>query len=298
MNPADLCVIFNPAAGRRRLGEHLERFRRVFGAGFQPLPTERAGHAEELAFTAAQAGYRVVAAAGGDGTVHEVANGLLRAQRPEVILHVLPMGSANDYAHCLNRTRLNRQPAAPRRVDVGLAVSAAGRRRYFVNGLGLGFNGAVTLEARKIRHVRGLLLYSLAMLRAMCYQFRCPPLTVSFDGVERQAPTLALTVNLGTREGNFVLAPDAQLDDGLFDYVQAGALKRWEILRFLPSIMAGGLPDGHPQIWKGRCRHVRIRSESPLTVHLDGEFFCLPKENVREIEVQLLPGALAVQSGS
>jgi diacylglycerol kinase family enzyme len=182
-------------------------------------------------------------------------------------------------------------------VDVGLARGADGRQRYFVNGLGLGFNGAVTLESRKIRHVRGLPLYSLAMLRAMCYQFRCPPLSVSFDGVERQAPTLALTVNLGTREGNFVLAPQARLDDGLFDYVQAGALKRWEILRFLPSIMASGLPDGHPQIWKGRCRQVSIRAEGPLTVHLDGEFFCLPKDKVREIEVTLLPAALAVRSG-
>lgn len=297
MQAADLCVIFNPAAGRRRLDEHLERFRRVFGTGIAPLPTQRAGHAEELAFDAARAGCRVVAAAGGDGTVHEVANGLLRADRPEVVLHVLPMGSANDYAHCLNRERTNGHPASGvRRVDVGLARGGDGRQRYFINGLGLGFNGAVTLESRKIRHVRGLPLYSLAMLRAMCYQFRCPPLSVSFDGVERQAPTLALTVNLGTREGNFVLAPDAKLDDGLFDYVQAGALKRWEILRFLPSIMASGLPDGHPQIWKGRCRHVSIRAESPLTVHLDGEFFCLPKENVRAIDVTLLPLALAVET--
>ncbi|MBL8792497.1 MAG: diacylglycerol kinase family lipid kinase [Planctomycetia bacterium] len=294
-NRADLCVIFNPAAGRRRLSEHLERFRRVFGRGFEPLPTQHAGHAEELAVEAAQAGYRVVAAAGGDGTVHEVANGLLRAARPEVVLHVLPMGSANDYAHCLRRERANGQPSdAVRRVDVGLARSPDGRQRYFVNGLGLGFNGAVTLESRKIRHVRGLTLYGLALLRALCYQFRCPPLTVAFDDVERQAPTLGLTVNLGTREGNFVLAPDARLDDGWFDFVQAGDLQRWELLRLLPALVAGGMPDHHPKIWKGRCRQVSIRAAAALTVHLDGEFFCLPKENVREIEVTLLPAALAV----
>jgi diacylglycerol kinase family enzyme len=295
MDGNDVCVIFNPTAGRRRLSDHLDRFRREFGPGFEPRPTARAGHAEELAFEAAQAGFPVIAAAGGDGTVHEVANGLLRANRPNVALRVVPIGSANDYADTLERESQNGHADAPfRRVDVGAVVGDDGRQRYFVNGLGLGFNGAVTLESRKIRHLRGVPLYSLAMLRALCYQFRCPELSITFDGQERKVPTLALTVNLGRREGNFVMTPEARLDDGLFDYLQAGALKRWELLRFLPAIITGRLPTDHPQIWTGRCRQVVVQSREPLIVHLDGEFFCVPKDGVRRIDVKVLPGALNV----
>jgi diacylglycerol kinase family enzyme len=295
---SDVCVIFNPTAGRRRLADHLQRFRHLLGNGFEPRPTQSAGHAEALAFEAAQEGFGVVAAAGGDGTVHEVANGLLRANRPGVVLRVVPIGSANDYADSLELQqgcrRATNQNLKVRRVDVGLAVGEDGRQRYFVNGLGLGFNGAVTMESRKIRHLRGVPLYSLALLRALCYQFYCPEMSVSIDGQERKAPTLALTVNIGRREGNFVMAPDARLDDGLFDYLQAGRLKRWELLRFLPAIITGRLPTNHPQIWTGRCKEVRVRSQEPLIVHLDGEFFCLPKDGILTIDVRILPGALPV----
>src|SRR5262249_24974019 len=154
-------------------------------------PTQRPGHAEELALEAACSGFRRVAAAGGDGTVHEVANGLLRAGRPDVVLHIVPAGSANDYADTLQREA----DALPvHRVDVGLARRADGRERYFVNGFGLGFNGAVRLESRRIRWLRGVPLYSLALLRALLFRFDAPPLTVTLDGEARQLPTLALSV--------------------------------------------------------------------------------------------------------
>jgi diacylglycerol kinase family enzyme len=302
MTGSDMCLIFNPTAGRRKLTEHLQRFRRLLGPTFEPRPTQRAGHAEELAFAAAQEGFGIVAAAGGDGTVHEVANGLLRANRPEVVLRVVPVGSANDYAASLDlesaNGRRSSQGLKVRRVDVGLAVGDDGRQRYFINGLGLGFNGAVTAEARKIRYLRGVPLYSLAMLRALCYQFRCPEMCISFDGQERKSATLALTVNIGRREGNFVMAPEAKLDDGLFDYLQAGQLHRWELLRFLPAIITGRLPNNHPQLWTGRCREVKVHAAQPLNVHLDGEFFCQPKDDIRGIEVRLLPRALSVLAGA
>ena len=295
----DVCVIFNPTAGRRKLAEHLDRFRRVFGPHFEPLPTQHAGHAEELAYEAARAGFGVVTAAGGDGTVHEVANGLLRSERPDVVLRVLPAGSANDYAYTLGiDAHASRQPLTVRRVDVGRVRRSDGKQRWFVNGLGLGLNGAVTREARTIRHLRGIPLYTLAVLRAVCYQFRAPPMTIELDGQVRSAPTLLLTVNLGQREGNFVVAPEARLDDGLFDYLQAGGLKRWEVVRCLPNVITTGrLPD-HPQIWTGRCRRVRVESTEALTVHLDGELFCVPKDGMTGVEVELLPRALAVLGGS
>jgi diacylglycerol kinase family enzyme len=263
-------------------------------AEFQP--TEEAGHAEELALRAAQAGFAVVGAAGGDGTVHEVANGILRAGRPEVALAVFPIGSANDYAHSLGLDADWWQTPGhgTRAVDVGWVRSSHGRERYFVNGLGLGFNGAVTFESRRIRRLQGVPLYSVALLRALWYHFKAPEVHISMDGESRTAPTLALSIALGRREGNFVLAPHAVLDDGLFDFLHAGLLRRWELVRFFPRMVTGRLPT-HPQIRYGRCREVSLSSLAPLTTHLDGELFSLPQDEVHGLEVRLLPGALSVR---
>src|SRR5438309_1482052 len=101
MSRRELCVIFNPAAGRGRAAARLEQLRRQWGDRVDFRPTQHPGHAEALAHQAALDGFAVVAAAGGDGTVHEVANGLLCARRPEVVFAVLPIGSANDYHHSL-----------------------------------------------------------------------------------------------------------------------------------------------------------------------------------------------------
>jgi diacylglycerol kinase (ATP) len=297
----DLCVIFNAAAGRGRAARLLPGLRQALADRAEFRPSERPGQAEELAGEAAAEGFAVVGAAGGDGTVHEVANGILRAGAADTALAVFPVGSANDYAHSLGLAPgwwLHPKPdLVLRPVDVGVVRSPDGRQRYFVNGLGLGFNGAVTLESRRIRWLRGVPLYGLALLRAMWRHFKHPRLRVAFDGQEREVPTLALTVALGRREGNFVLAPDALLDDGLFDYLHAGPISRWELVRHAPGMITGRLPREHPRLWLGRCRRVTVGSETPLLVHTDGEFFCQPVDGVTSLEIDLLPGRLPVQAG-
>jgi diacylglycerol kinase family enzyme len=295
MSATDLCIIFNPTSGRQRAGRRLEQLRRNWGARAVFRPTQGPGHAEELARQAAQEGFSVVAAAGGDGTVHEVANGLLRAGRDDTAFAVVPIGSANDYAHSLNADGASPAGAGPRTVDVAL-VRAGERQRYFVCCLGLGLNGAVTLESRRIRRLQGLALYGLATLRALWYHYACPVMAFTFDDHPPwSAPTLMLSVLLGRREGGFVLAPEARLDDGLLDYVHAGALSRWEVLRFLPRLALAGPPANHPKVRQGRCRRLQVRSETPLTVHVDGEFFSRPEDNVRNLDIDILPAALRIQ---
>jgi len=300
LSTAEVCVIYNPAAGRGRAARRLNRLRSVLGNRADFKPTEGPGHAEELALKAACGGYAVVGAAGGDGTVHEVANGLLAANRPGVNLAVYPVGSANDYAHALGLTPewWSRRAGGPtprtRLVDVGLVQDNHGRQRYFINGLGLGFNGAVTLESQRIRRLRGVFLYGVAMLRALRCHFHSPVMSITIDGNVRRVATLALSVAIGRREGNFVVAPEALVDDGWFDYLHAGAVSRWDLLCRLPQMIAGGLRADHPLLWTGRCRDVRVQSESPLTVHLDGEVFCRPEDGLHELEIRILPGALAV----
>ena len=299
MAATTICVIFNSTAGRGRARPRLERLRRCLGDRAEFRPTQRAGHGELLALEAAKEGFAFIAAAGGDGTVHDVANGILRAGRPEVTLTVFPIGSANDYAHSLGLDAdwwLHRDASVSVcHVDVGIARTPGGRERFFVNGLGLGFNGAVTLESRHVRGLRGVPLYGVALLRALCFRYEHPPMTVTIDGETRCTPTLALTVALGRREGNFVLAPDAKLDDGLFDYLHAGPISRLGLLRYLPRMITGKIPKDDLRLRVGRCKSVTVHSEKPLVAHVDGEFLCRPEEGIHYVEIELIPAGLRVQ---
>ncbi len=294
MPPPEMCVIFNPAAGKGHAAKRLARLRQFWGKRVDFQPTTRPGHAIELAKQAALDEYRVVAAAGGDGTVHEVANGLLLAQRPDVHFAIVPIGSANDYhASLLMEPPSNGELV--RLVDVGVVRAPDGRQKYFVCCLGLGLNGAVTMESRKIKGLQGVTLYGLATLRALWYRYQTPRMEVTFD--EQPAlsvPTLLLSVLVGRREGGFVMAPAAQLSDGLLDFVHAGALSRFEVLKFLPRLALYGPPATYPKVTQGRCRRVCLTSEKPLVVHLDGEFFCLPEDNVRTLEIEVVPRALRI----
>jgi diacylglycerol kinase (ATP) len=295
------CVIFNPSAGRGRAARLLHSLQQSQPTAFELCPTERPGHAIELARAAAEAGCPVVVAAGGDGTVHEVANGILLAGRNETIFSVWPFGSANDYAFALGvkRQRWQGPPAGQevRSVDVG-RIEAAGKSVYFVNCSGIGFNGGVTLESRRIRWLRGMPLYGLATWRALWRHFDQPVMRLELDDFRREAPTLALSVNLGPREGNFPITPKAQLDDGLFDVVHAGPLTRWQALKWLPRMATGTLPTDDPRLWQGRCRRATVESSAPLRVHADGEFFCHPEDGVRQVTIEVLPGRLRVLGAS
>jgi diacylglycerol kinase (ATP) len=293
MPPVKLCVIFNPAAGKDRGTARLAKLRHAWGHHADFRPTLHPGHAIELAEQAAFEGFDVVAAAGGDGTAHEVLNGLMRVQNPDVQFSIIPIGSANDYAFSLGLDQ--KTPPPDRRVDVGLVRSPNGKSVYFGCCLGTGFNGCVTWESRRIRRLQGVLLYGLATVRALIDHYRTPPMTLHIDDEPAwTTPTLLFSTLVGKREGGFVLAPKAQLDDGLLDFVHASDLTRLEILRFLPRLAVFGPPDTYPKVRQGQCRRVRLLSESPLIVHTDGEFFCLPGDGVCELAIEIIPAALRV----
>ena len=98
----DACVIYNPAAGRGRTRRLIRRLGRQAAGRFDFRTTGGPGEGAATAEAAITAGHTTIIAAGGDGTVHEVANGILREGRPDVVFGVWPAGSANDYAYALN----------------------------------------------------------------------------------------------------------------------------------------------------------------------------------------------------
>ena len=295
--PPATCVIYNPAAGRGKAEKFFNPPRPA--PGVELRPTQHPGHAVDLARQAAAEGCAAIVAAGGDGTVHEVANGLLQSGNRDVVFAVWPLGSANDYAYTVGMSawwerRGERLPTEVIAADVG-RITGGGREVYSVCNLGVGFNGMVNAEARKTRWLSGLPLYAWAFLKAIVRHFATPRMTVRFDDVETDGPTLALSVLLAQREGNFPLRPAASLTDGLFDYMHATRLRRWHLVRYLPAMATGRLPEDHPLIRLGRARRIAVRSEAPLCVHADGEFFCLPADGVTELVVEVVPGRLRVE---
>jgi diacylglycerol kinase family enzyme len=294
MRGQDLCVIVNPAAGKQRGRERLAQIKRAWTGHAVFQPTTHPGHAAELAERAASQGFSVVAAAGGDGTAHEVLNGLMRAGNPDVAFSIIPIGSANDYAYSLSLE--NPETPALRRVDIGLATTPAGRKVYFGCCLGMGLNGRVAYESRRIRKLQGVFLYGLAALRSIIHHFDAPAMTLLIDDEPAwTVPTLLFSVLAGKREGGFLFAPQAEVDDGWLDFVHAGDLSRWEILKLLPRLATSGPPANYPKVRQGRCRRVKVHSEAPLLAHADGEFVCLPEENMHALEIELLRGILPVR---
>ncbi|MFN6108226.1 MAG: diacylglycerol/lipid kinase family protein [Planctomycetaceae bacterium] len=325
-------VIWNPHSGKRRGRMRLARLRDRLGSEAEFWETTGPGDAERLAREAALAGVSRVYACGGDGTVHEVANGLLtageeRADLPSAALNpgnlkapnrertgerrfegtlpvghapaliVVPVGSANDYAHSL-RTEARgagRSPSELRPVDVGQITTTSGHSRFFLAGVGIGLNGMVTEESRRIHHLQGVLLYGLATARALWKLDRAPEMAVQLNGgVPLVGPTMMLSVLLSQREGNFLLAPQARLGDGWFDVVHAGLTSRWEALRLLPRIALRGLPLAYPGLTRSLCQRVRVSAPAPLVAHADGELVCVCSQGVTELEIEILPGRLQV----
>ena len=287
----DSVVIFNPSAGRNQAWRRLHSKRSLLPDRIDVLKTKHPHHAEQLALESAHRGRNLIIAAGGDGTIHEVANGLLRSQRTDVTLGVLPIGSANDYAFSLAKKPMGVTFA----VDVGRIEEPGGKIRHFLCCLGLGLNGAVTMEARRIRTLQGVALYGTATLKALRHHFRSPEMRIRIRGETQTLPTLMMSLMIAHREGGFVMAPNAVLDDGLFDYVHAGSLSRWQIMRLLPGLALWGAPKSFPHVRQGRCPTVHLTSSDPLLVHIDGEFFAVPDENIREFSAEILPKRLNVQ---
>ncbi len=306
-------VIFNPYSGRGaglRAKDSLCAALKRTALPFDMVETEHAGHAILLAHRARIAGYTTVVAAGGDGTISEVVNGLMRASlygAPGAVagtLGVLPIGSGNDFATMAGVSR-NLDEAAKRLalgqvrvVDVGTAHFREGdvwRDRYFNNNMGVGLEAAVILESNKLRKLRGLMLYATAAVRALVKQ-KSPYMNISWeleDGeiVDYDKHTLMVSVGNGPRAGGgFYLTPDAKMDDDFLDVAIAKDISRPAVLALLPRAMFGK-HTGHHAVTMLRVRKLTIGVADGAPLQMDGEIMA---EKVTEVEIGLLPQRLQV----
>ncbi len=288
-------LIANPIAGRGRGREALpaaEEALRRQGLQFVTEVTSRPLEAMEIARQAAEEGYQLVVAMGGDGTSHEVANGLLSSDNSEVALGLIPIGTGNDFASMFD-TPTDLEAVARRLGEGKTRLIDIGRvgDRYFVNALGIGFDALVSVEALKIQHfLSGLPLY-LAAVFITLKEYQIPHITVEFDGERLSMPMTLLCVANGKREGGgFLLTPDAENDDGLFDICLARGLGRLGILRLLPEAIKGTHVDKEP-VTMARAKRVILDSPDPLPVHADGEILYT---DAHHLEIEIIPRRLRV----
>ncbi len=165
-------------------------------------------HATELARQAGEHGYERIIAMGGDGTVHEVVNGIMQlpeGRRP--VLGVVPVGSGNDFAHAIGiplqsdhalACALSGQPSA---VDLGVMTDEHGRREFFDNTLGIGFDAVVTIRSHRLPVVRGFLMYLTAVIQTILLNHDPSLMQMETDGKKWEQSNLLLTMCNGPREG-------------------------------------------------------------------------------------------------
>jgi diacylglycerol kinase (ATP) len=298
--PHKIQFIVNPAANHGR-SQQVAAGLRSLTAGQEAVwhETERAGHAVVLARQAGEQGCDLVVACGGDGTVHEVVNGLMQVPKEKrPALGIIPLGSGNDFAHILGlpsdpvealRSALDGQPHA---LDIGLACDQDGRREYFDNTLGIGFDAVVTLHTLKITAIHGFMMYFVAVLKTIILNFTPMDLRVETDQESWEMPTLMLTLGNGPREGGgFMVTPKARLDDGLLDYATIRKISRLMMFRLIPEVMKGTHGRFKP-VKMGTCRKMSVACEQPFCVHCDGEIYAGFDSKVRELSLEILPSAI------
>lgn len=277
MSPAANCMrvnvhaIINPTARGGRGVRLWERARPVLlqaGWTISETRSERRGHARDLA---AQCDGGVVLAVGGDGTAHEVANGIL-ASRRGCALGIIPVGVGNDFARAMG---IPRDPVAAagallnatrRSVDVGEVNG-----RYFLTIAGAGFDAEVArLVNTWPKVLGGVTMYMLGIL-TMLVTYRPVDVTITLDGRNEQERLFLIAVgNTGWNAGGMWMVPPARPDDGILHTVIAGPLTRLETLMVLPRVFSGG-HLAHPKVRQAQAREIHVNGSVPLAVQADGE---------------------------
>ncbi|OGO27998.1 MAG: hypothetical protein A2136_06065 [Chloroflexi bacterium RBG_16_54_11] len=302
-------IILNPAAGNGNGAKALPQIEQLLkqqGVDFDLVRTRQEGHAIELSRQAVAEGRRGVVAAGGDGTVNEVINGLMQCKQvglPIPPMGVLSVGRGNDFAGSMGiptdiEGGVQALLADHRRViDIGRV--AGGRYpegRYFGNCVGVGFDAITTIEVHKLPRWGGFAGFMAAVLKTVFLYNKAPMATTVYDEETLTQRSLLISVMNGRRlGGGFLMAPDSLPDDGLFDLCIAEQMSSFEVIMMIPHFTKGDQTT-QAKIKTGRARHISISAlDGPLPAQTDGEIICV---DGRRLEINVLPHELEIISGS
>jgi len=298
-------IILNPMADMGnawRVARDLRSITEQHG-GIDWSGTVYPGHAIDLAKQSE--GYDMVIAMGGDGTVHEVMNGLMQIpENKRPILGVVPVGSGNDFGHGIGasliptealKRAINGEPAT---VDLGLMTDGEGRTEYFDNTLGIGFGATVTIRSHKLPILRGFLMYLAAVIQTILLNHNPIHVKIETDIETLDEHVLMTTLCNGGREGGgFMFSPDSKMTDGIMEFLLVRKVSRPMMFRLLPEFMNGTHRRFTKQIRMGACKKLSITADAPLYIHADGEVYSSFGSNIRKATFEILPNALKVVRG-
>ncbi len=293
-------VILNPAANRGNMAEYRAMARsRAEREHAEYVETTKAGEAKELARRAAGEGCPIIIV-GGDGSVHEVVNGILAAGR-RVPLGIVASGTGNDYAW--NTLKLPHDLAAAiERAFTGRLIDAdAGivNGEYFANSFSVGLDADIAVAAeqmKKVPFMSGARLYYGTTIKQLLFGYhRCPWLTIRLDDGEqldeeqaRRYVLMAVT-NGPTYGAGFRINPTADHTDGLLDICTISYTPLLRALRLLPVVRKGE-HAGLPEVTFYRAKSVHIEARQVVNIQTDGE-----TSSATSYDARVLPGALWVR---
>lgn len=276
-------VIVNPVAGAystRRKWPHINNRLKDIGLSFDYEYTEDVGHATELARAAADEGYQNIVAVGGDGTVHEVANGILSSNSSDIALGVISTGTGSDFIRSIGLPR-NYDSACScligqRRlvIDVGVVeYQCKGQtlRRFFVNAAGVGFDASVVEATERFpKYLGGTIPYLAGLFRCLL-GYRNKPVNLCLEDKVEAMRILAVVVANGCYlGGGMYVAPQAKLNDGLLDVVVLGDVGKFDLIKSLPMVYKG-THGKHPKVSMRKAATITVKSSERVLVHADGE---------------------------
>lgn len=285
-------IIYNPTSGREVFKKHLaEVLQKLESAGYETSchATTGEGDATKAAIVAVERRYDLVIAAGGDGTINEVANGLAEQEyRPR--LGIIPMGTTNDFARALH---------IPRDVDAAVDIIVKGdtipvdigriNDKYFINIAGGGRLTELTYEVpSKLKTVLGQLAYYLKGIE-MLPSIRSTEVRIEYDGKLFEGEAMLFLVGLTNSIGGFEkLAPDSSINDGLFSLL---ILKKTNLADFIriATLAVRGEHINDQHVIYTQANRIKVQSSEKVQLNLDGEFGgLLPAEFInlyRHLEV-------------
>ncbi|RKU17207.1 hypothetical protein C6501_04725 [Candidatus Poribacteria bacterium] len=277
----DFILIANPISGKgkaKAVAEQAYTALMADGCNGEIKLTTGSGDATRFAQEAVSNEIQWVIACGGDGTLHEVVNGI--ATVPDVILGLIPCGRGNDLATAV---RIPRQPqqaiqtlftGKSRFIDLGYVRSEKGSEHYFTTITTCGYDTEVSRRAAaRTTPFSGTASYVYAAI-ATLFQYECPSVRIEGDfGVYEDSILLAATGSTKSYGGGFKIVPDAQFDDGLFDVCIIRPVSSFTVLRLMVTLFWGGHVS-HPAVEIHQTRSLKIETDPPVMLYADGEPMC------------------------
>ncbi len=297
-------VIVNPVASGGKVGKRWPELHSLLTQGGLPFAaelTQYPGHATEIARAALEQGITYVICFGGDGTVHEVVNGLVVDGRisPDVILSIIPGGTGSDFVRILGISRDPRRACqtilgrATRVVDIGVircVRDGQPTERYFVNVAGLGFDGETSVRVNRMsKRIGGTIPY-LTGLTLTLLSYTNKDVELSFDGQQLGGRFNSVIVCNGQYFGGGMwVGPRAAADDGLFDVVVLKDLNKLEFLLNVPRVYKG-THLSHPKVQSFQAQEVHVEAKQRMFIQAEGELVGEAPATFR-----IIPGALQLR---